>query len=169
MISQGTPPTGPEPADQNGHVADDRPQWECPECGNTFVTPRMSHSCVVVALDEHFAKQASEASGSSVGKPTPMRELFDAYVDFVRHHGGPVKVIPQRSRIALQRRVRFGSVLVRRNWLDVGLWLKRRAEHPLLSKVDDYGAVGCYHWFRLTDPGQLDDALGELVGEAYPM
>jgi hypothetical protein len=140
----------------------------------------MSHSCVVVPLDRHFAKLASEAggpgerlgskaSGNSVGKPTEVRELFDAYVDFVRQHGGPMKVIPQRSRIALQRRVRFGSVLVRRKWLDVGLWLKRKAEHPLLSKVDDYGALGCYHWFRLTDPGQLDDALGELVAEAYRM
>ena len=139
-------------------MADDRPQWECPKCGNTFVTPRMSHSCVVVELGQHF-----------VGKPTHIRELFDAYVEFVRLHGGPVNVIPQRSRIALQRRVRFGSVLVRRKWLDVGLWLKRRAEHPLLSKVDDYGAVGCYHWIRLTDTAQLDDALGELVGEAYRM
>lgn len=118
----------------------------------------MSHSCVVVTLDDHF-----------VGKPTQVRDLFDEYVAFVRRYGGPVRVIPQRSRIALPRRVRFGSLMVRRRWLDVGLWLKRKAEHPLLSKVDDYGALGRYHWFRLTEPAQLDEALGELVREAYRM
>lgn len=139
-------------------MTDERPQWRCPRCGNTFTTPRMSHSCVAVALDEHF-----------VGKPTHIRELFDAYLAFVERHGGPVTVIPQRSRIALQRRVRFGSVVVRRQWVDVALWLKRRAEHPLLTKVDDLGALAQYHWFRLTDPGQLDDGLGALVAEAYRM
>lgn len=28
---------------------------------------------------------------------------------------------------------------------------------------------GRYHWFRLTEPAQLDEALGELVREAYRM
>ena len=139
-------------------MAKDRPQWTCPRCGNTFTTPRMSHSCVVVDLAEHF-----------VGKPAQIRELFDAYLAFVRRNGGPVTVIPQRSRIALQRRVRFGSVVVRRGWVDVALWLKRRAEHPLLTRVDDVGAAGFYHWFRLTAVDQLDEALGALVGESYQM
>ncbi len=138
-------------------------QWACPSCGNTFVTPRMAHSCVVVDLAEHFPPRPGD------GAQTQIPALFDAYVAFVERHGGPVKVIPQRTRIALQSRIRFGSVVVRRDWLDVALWLKQRAEHPRLRKVDDLGKAGFYHWFRLTDPDQLDDALGALISVAYRM
>jgi len=75
-------------------------------------------------------------------------------------------VLPQKTRIALQRRVRFGSVHVRQRWLDCGLWLRCRADHPRLHRVDDLGPAQ-YHWFRLRDPAELDDALAALVAEAY--
>ena len=136
-------------------MSEHRPQWICPRCGNSFVTPNLSHSCVVVDLDTHFA-----------GKPPAIRALFDAWIAFVERYGGPTTVIPQRSRIALQSRVRFGSVLVRRRWLDCGLWLTRVVLHPLLRKVDDLGPAQ-YHWFRLTDPAQLDEELASLVSDAY--
>ncbi len=116
----------------------------------------MSHSCVVVDLEDHFRPDLAE-----------MRALFNAYVSFVESHGGPVTVIPQRSRIALQSRVRFGSVIVRRRWIDVALWLKRPADHPLLRKVDDVGTAGWYHWFRITDASQLDEEFGSLAAESY--
>ena len=98
-----------------------------------------------------------------------MRTLFDAYVAFVEGHGGPVKVIPQRTRIALQSRIRFGSVVVRREWLDVALWLKQRVEHPRLRKVDDLGKAGLLLLVQAHRSGQLDDALGALISAAYRM
>ncbi|HTH63163.1 MAG TPA: hypothetical protein VL563_00670 [Gemmatimonadales bacterium] len=39
---------------------------------------------------------------------------------------GPVTVYAQATRIVLQARVRFASVVVHGEWLDVGLWLRRR-------------------------------------------
>jgi hypothetical protein len=111
---------------------------------------------VVVDLSTHFA-----------GRPPEIRELFDAWLAFVERAGGPTTVLPQKTRIALQRRVRFGSVHVRQRWLDCGLWLRRRADHPRLHRIDDFGPAAQYHWFRLRDPAELDGALAALVAEAY--
>ena len=35
--------------------AQDRPLWRCPECGHTFVTRNLWHSCGRYTLDPHFA------------------------------------------------------------------------------------------------------------------
>jgi hypothetical protein len=48
-------------------------------------------------------------------------------------------VIPQKTRIAIQARVRFAGGIARKNWFDAALWLTRRAEHPCLRRVETFG------------------------------
>jgi hypothetical protein len=67
----------------------------------------------------------------------------------------------------LQARVRFAGVVVRRQWLELGLWLHRRVTHPALVRVESFGRLGYGHYFRLRAPADLDPALARFIREAY--
>ena len=132
-----------------------RPLWRCPKCGHRFVTKNLWHSCGRYRLADHFK-----------GKPRSLRETFDRLTGLAKACG-PVTVYAQKTRIVIQARVRFAGAVVRRDWLDAGLWLKRKVEHPCLSRVESFGRLGYGLHFRLQRPADVDDALAELVREAY--
>jgi hypothetical protein len=131
------------------------PLWKCPECGHRFVTKNLSHSCVRVSLAAHFR-----------GKPADRKKTWDRWLAIARACG-PVTAYAQKTRIVIMARVRFAGAVVRTSYLDAGLWLRRRADHPRLSRVEDFGPLGCGHHFRLEHPDEIDDALEDLMREAY--
>jgi hypothetical protein len=135
--------------------ADKRPLWRCPICGHEFVTKNIWHSCSMHSIDEHFA-----------GKPIELREAFDRFVELARSCG-PITVYAQKTRIVIQARVRFAGAVVRKRWLDAGLWLKRKVEHPRLVRVESFGRLGYGLHFRLQSAADVDSALAELMREAY--
>src|ERR1051325_3546396 len=81
------------------------PLWRCPECGRGFANRNQRHSCSDVSLDSHFA-----------GKSEQVRDLFDALVKMIKACG-PLKVLPEKTRIAFQVRMSFIAVQVRRDYL----------------------------------------------------
>jgi hypothetical protein len=101
-----------------------------------------------------------------IGKPTELREAFDGFVELARGCG-PVTVYAQKTRIVIQARVRFAGAVVRNHWLDASIWLKRRAEHARLTRIEDFGHLGFGHHFRLAGRGDIDDALARLMREGY--
>ena len=106
----------PEPADP-------KPLWTCPECGQSFVTAHMWHSCVRLTEDAFFAGREAQ------------RKLYEAFLAFVRRFG-PVTVNVNKSRISFQGRVRFAGVpRIVRDGIICGFWLKRRIESPRFLKV----------------------------------
>jgi hypothetical protein len=129
--------------------------WKCPRCGHRFVSRNLWHSCVRIRLGDHFR-----------GKAPIVRQLFDAWASQVRACG-PITCYAQKTRIVFQARVRFASAMTRRDWLEVGLWLRRRARHPRLWRVESLGQLGYGHHFRLQRPADLDQELARLVREAY--
>lgn len=80
---------------------------------------------------------------------------------------GPVTVYAQKTRIVLQARVRFAGAVVRGSWLDAGLWLRRRVEHPCIHRIEDFGRLGYGVHFRLTGPADIDARIVQLMREAY--
>jgi hypothetical protein len=64
-------------------------------------------------------------------------------------------------------RVRFAGAVVRTSYLDATLWMRRRVEHPRLTRTEDFGRLGYVHHFRLEDPSDIDDNLRKLMCEAY--
>jgi hypothetical protein len=136
-------------------VGQKRPLWRCPKCGHRFVTKNLWHSCGRYRLADHFE-----------GKPRVVRQTFDRLVATAKECG-PVTVYAQKTRIVIQGRVRFAGVVVRRGWVDAGLWLKRRVDHPCLARVESFGRLGYGHHFRLEQPSDIDAALAVLVREAY--
>lgn len=131
------------------------PLWKCPACGHRFVLANLWHSCGNYPLEDHFAR-----------KDPNVRRVFDAIVGVARDCG-PVTVYAQKTRIVLQHRVRFASVVTRKRWLILGLWLKRRVEHPALTGYEPIGTAGYYPKFQLCEPSDIDGKLRGLLGEAY--
>jgi len=68
-----------------------------------------------------------------------------------------------------QTRVRFAGAAVRRSYLDASLWLKRRADHRTLGRIESLGRLGYGHHFHLRRPSDIDEPLGDLMREAYSM
>jgi hypothetical protein len=119
------------------------------------VTENLWHSCGRYTLASHFA-----------GKPRQLRLAYDRYVALARACG-PVTVYAQKTRIVFQRRVRFAGAVVRKEWVDASMWLRRRVKHPLLVRVESFGRLGYGHHFKLTGPADVDRALAALMREAY--
>lgn len=132
-----------------------RPLWKCPKCGHSFVTKNLWHSCVRVPLVAHFR-----------GKPPERRKTFNRWLETARACG-KVMAYAQKSRITIMARVRFAGAVVHASYVDAGLWLRRKADHPRLRRVEDFGRLGQVHHFRLERPEDVDAALEALMREAY--
>jgi len=129
--------------------------WVCPNCGRQFVSPNKQHSCGHYAIEDHFT-----------GKDPIVRELFDHWLNVMKQFG-PVTAYALKTRIVFQAETQFAAAMTRKRWLEGYLWIRRRAEHPLIHRIEmqvfrDYG-----HIFRLTKPEDLDEALISLLHEAY--
>lgn len=131
-----------------------RPFWVCPKCGRQFSARNTYHSCGTFSLDHHFGTASPDT-----------RLLFDHLLARLQTFGA-VSAHPLKTRIVLQADRPFAAVVPRKRWLDVCLWLNRKAGHPLIRRVEmqvyrDYG-----HYLRLTQPSDLDDDLLSLLQEA---
>jgi len=131
------------------------PLWRCPECGRGFANRNQSHSCSDVSLQSHFK-----------GKSEHVRELFDALEVMIKKCG-PVKVLPEKTRIAFQVRMSFIAVQVRQNYLVGHFVFARRVEHPRFTRVETFSPRNHLHAFRLDRLAELDDEFARWVREAY--
>lgn len=129
--------------------------WRCPKCGHRFVTRNLWHSCGRFRISDHFK-----------GKPALVRAAYRRWVQTARDCG-PVTVYAQKTRIVFQRRVRFGGAVVRKGWVEAGLWLRRPIAHPLLIRSESFGRLGYVHHFRISSPDDIDAELESLMLEAY--
>ena len=132
-----------------------QPLWTCPRCGHQFVLANLWHSCGVHALGSHFE-----------GKEPNVAAAFEAIVDVAKANG-PLEVYAQKSRIVLQNRVRFASVITRKKHLILGLWLTHKIEHPRFTRYEPIGNAGHYPYFAIRDASDIDAELRALIGEAY--
>ena len=132
------------------------PLWTCPRCGRAFANPRQSHSCAPLSrLDDHFAGSAPE-----------VRAVFEAILAAVRRLG-PVTVLAEKSRIALQVRMSFVALVPRKRWLNGHLVLARHVDSPRFLSVQAYSPRNVVHTFRLHGPEEVDPEFTGWLGEAY--
>ena len=132
-----------------------KPLWHCPECGEAFTTRNQWHSCGSFDLEPHFER----------AKPH-VRELYDRFVAIVTACG-PVRIIPQKTRIAFQVRMRFAALMPQRNAIKGHLVLSRRHEDPCFESVESYSARNHVHVFRLEGLDDFTDVLKERIRDAY--
>lgn len=131
------------------------PLWRCPECGRGFANRNQVHSCSNVSLQSHFT-----------GKSEKVRELFDELSALIKK-SGPVKVLPEKTRIAFQVRMSFIAVQVRRNYLIGHFVFGRRIENPRFLRVETFSPRNHLHAFRINSLSDLDDEFRGWIREAY--
>jgi hypothetical protein len=119
------------------------------------VTANLWHSCGRYRIDDHFE-----------GRAPIVRQAFERFIAILETFG-PVTVYAQKTRIVCQVRVRFGGVVTRQRWLEATLWLKRRADHPRLRRVELIPPDNYVHHFTFDALEQFDPRFRKLAREAY--
>lgn len=132
-----------------------RPLWRCEACGREFANRGQSHACGRYSLDAHFAN-----------KPPLIRALFDEVVAAAQACG-PVRILPEKTRIAFQVRMSFAQLTPKRGWIDGHFVLARRVEAPRFRKIESVSARNHVHHFRLSDARDVDVQFRAWLREAY--
>jgi len=132
--------------------------WTCPHCRRLFGRSGQSHDCAPgLTLDEYF----------STG-PTHERPVFDAVMSHLESVG-PVHADIVSVGIFLKNPRKFAELRPKQRWVSVSFSLRRRARHPLITrKVVEYGER-YWHVANVADPDEVDEALCELITEAYEL
>ena len=131
------------------------PLWKCAKCGREFANRNQSHACGRYDLAHHFR-----------GKSKEIRQLFDAVAAAIRELG-PVRVLPEKTRIAFQVRMSFAQVTPRQRWLDGHVVLARRLEHPRFRQIESFSPRNHMHVFRLSHVDEVDADFRAWIAEAY--
>lgn len=131
-----------------------RPLWKCPGCAREFANRNQTHACGRYTLDHHFA-----------GKPDHIRRIFDAFVTAVSEDG-PVRMLPEKTRIAFQIRMSFAQLTPRKAWVDGHFVFARRVESPRFRAIQTISARNHVHLFRLTSTSDVDAEFCDWIREA---
>ena len=131
-------------------------EWVCPECGRLFGRSGQSHDCAPgLGLEEYFATG-----------PEHERPIFDAVMAHVETLG-PVHADIVSVGIFLKNPRKFAELRPKDRWVAVSFSLRRRATHPIITrKVVEYGDR-YWHVANVRESGEVDDALLDLLTEAY--
>jgi hypothetical protein len=132
-----------------------RPLWRCPKCGERFITANMWHSCGKRTLEELFARSEPH-----------VLPLFKKFAKMVRACG-PVKMIPQKTRVVFQVRVRFAGAYPRKSHFLCGIALPRRVDDARFVKIETYAPHFQGHLFRVASEADLDDQVQHWLHESY--
>ena len=130
--------------------------WTCPACGRRFANRNQTHTCRPLrTLDEHLA-----------GKPPHVRAIVERVIALAERNG-PVTVLPEQTRIALQARMSFAALQPRRAWVDGHVVLARRREEPRFRRIESFSPRNHLHAFRIERPEEVDDEVADWLAEAY--
>jgi hypothetical protein len=132
--------------------------WTCPDCGRLFGRSGQSHDCAPgLSLEEYFATG-----------PAHERPVYDAVMEHVATIG-PVHGDIVSVGIFLKNPRKFAELRPKDRWVAVSFTLDRRARHRAVTrKVVEYGGR-FWHTANVKDPTDVDDALCELLTEAYDL
>lgn len=95
-----------------------------------------------------------------------MPELFKKFVELVLECG-PAKVVPQKTRFAIQARMRFAALMPRKKSLRGHLVLARHSDSRCFIKVDTYSSKNHVHVFSIKSFDQFDDEFVQYIRDAY--
>jgi hypothetical protein len=131
------------------------PLWKCSKCGRLFANRNQSHFCFRHTLREHLA-----------GKSPRAIALFREFAHLVKRCG-PVRVVPEKTRIAFQVRMSFAAVTLRQDRIVGHIVLARRLENPRFTKIEYISPRNHVHSFCFHSREELDREVLSWVREAY--
>ena len=131
------------------------PLWKCPKCGRLFANRNQSHSCSHFTLRQHLA-----------GKTPQAIALFREFAKLVKRCG-PVRTLPEKTRVAFQVRMSFAAVSLRRDRLIGHVVLARRLENPRFTKIEYISPRNHVHSFCFHSREEMDREVLAWLREAY--
>jgi len=131
------------------------PLWKCPKCARFFANRKQSHFCSRYTLREHLA-----------GRRPVAVALFRHFTKLVKLCG-PVRVVPEKTRIAFQVRMSFAAVSLRRDRIVGHVVLARRLENSRFTKIEYISPRNHVHSFRFYSREELDREVLAWLREAY--
>jgi hypothetical protein len=132
-----------------------KPLWRCPKCGERFITANIWHACGRFSLEALFAKSEPH-----------VLKLFRKFARMVRACG-PVRTIPQRSRVVFQVRVRFAGCYPRKSHLLCSIALPRKLNSRRIVKINEYAPHFISHQFRIHSAEECDAEIQSWLRESY--
>jgi len=128
--------------------------WRCPDCRRQFATRNQSHACGRYTLASHFE-----------GKPANVRAIFNKLRGIAKANG-PIKVLPEKTRIAFQVRMSFAALVIRQNWIDGHVVLARRQENKRFTRIETFSPRNHLHAFRFESGDDVDAEVAAWFAEA---
>ncbi len=129
--------------------------WRCPDCRRQFANRNQSHACGRYTLASHFE-----------GKPAKVRAIFDK-LRGIAEKNGPIKVLPEKTRIAFQVRMSFAAFVIRQNRIDGHVVLARRLENKRFTRIEIFSPRNHLHAFRFENADDVDAEVAAWFAEAY--
>jgi hypothetical protein len=80
---------------------------------------------------------------------------------------GPVRILPEKTRIAFQVRMSFAQVTPRKHHLDGHLVLAEPFDDPMFRKVETFSKRNHVHHFRLSNASEITPSFVEFLRRAY--
>ena len=115
----------------------------------------MWHSCGKFSLGELFSR--SEAQ---------VRKVFNEYARLVCACG-KVHMIPQKTRVVFQARMRFAGATPRKSHLICHFILSRKIDNERFQKIETITPRCHAHYLRVEDEADLDHEFAKWLKEAY--
>lgn len=125
----------------------DRPLWICPDCGHSFVTKNMNHSCAHYELSDVFGK-----------RPAYVRALFERFRAMIDERG-PTTMVVYRDRVAFMVKVRFAGTMPKRDHLELNFWFVERDDDPRWSKIETIATNIHVHRTKIHALDDLDERV----------
>jgi hypothetical protein len=131
------------------------PLWKCPTCARRFANRNQSHFCSSYTLQAHLANKTPQSVA-----------LFRHFAKLVKRCG-PVRINPEKTRIAFQVRMSFTAVTLGREALVGHVVLARRLDSPRFTKIEQFSPHNHVHSFRFSSPEEMDHEVETWLREAY--
>lgn len=116
----------------------------------------MSHSCGTFSLGDLFARSEPH-----------VRRLFNKYANVVRASGPRVHMIPQKTRVVFQARMRFAGAMPRKSHLLCHFILPRKIDNGRFRKIETFSPRCHAHYLRVDEKADLDAEIAWYLKQAY--
>lgn len=139
------------PQDNHDVGHGDSDLWTCPECGERFTGKNMWHSCGKFSLDVLFAPC----------KPN-VRESYEA-LERMALEVAPFHIIPQKSRVVFQLRMRCVGATPMKSYLRAHFVLPRLVQSPRIQAIQQFKPNQFLTFVPISNALEVDETIRELI------
>ena len=115
----------------------------------------MWHSCGKFSLEDLFSHSEPH-----------VLNIFHEYAKMIRACG-KIHMIPQKTRVVFQVRMRFAGATPRKSYLTCHFILPRKVENQRFARIETIGPRCHAHYLRVDDEADLDNDVARWLREAY--